>query len=257
MGQHAAIVAVAALAGAFGRGDRAELASRARRLPAATLATAIAGPDRAAALAAIAAAPHSRAPWALLDPLARAARSTDRRRASSAARAAAAIAADLTLDTLLAWEIDLDAVDRAARAWGDVAADPGLWPDVRVHALEARAALGRAVAPAVEPPFARALLADPEPEVRRAAFDLLAPPLSPELLAVAAERAATDPDPPVALAAAGAACAGLPLGADPAAVRAAFGDRGIARIRRLASGRDVAPDVAAGVSRCLREVAPR
>ena len=252
LGQSFVIVALAGLAAAFQHGDRDQLAHEARRAGH-RLSGALASEDRTLRLAAVAAAPNAQVPWVMLAPLAKLARSKDRREAASAAWTAARIANGLDRQTVLDQDYPVDLLHERMAAWREVARDRGRWPDVRVHALETAAALHRALgSDAMQAPFDLAsTAADPEPEVRRAVFELLPAPLPDELIAMVARRVTDDGEPAVALAAAQALCLGIALDADPAPLVEALGDAGLARIAELAATSGMSAAAMADAQRCL------
>ncbi len=252
LSQSFVILALLGLAAAFQRGDRDQLAHEARRAGH-RLSGALASDDRTLRLAAVAAAPEARSPWVTLAPLAKLARSIDRREAASAAWTAARIAGDLDRRTVLDQDFPVDLLHERMAAWRAVARDRGRWPDVRVHALETAAAVHRALgSDAVEAPFDLATTAlDPEPEVRRAAFELLPAPLPDELIPMVAGRVTGDGESAVALAAAQALCLGIALDADPAPLLAALGDAGLARITELTVVSGMSAAAVTDARRCL------
>jgi|GEM_PF-4094050 len=250
----------AQLEAALRAGHTVDLRRLGRELGAAGLAPLLAPAapraQRLAALEASVAAPD--APL-LLGALARWAGRPDRRSAASAARAAAAIAGNLSLTRAL--QLDLAPADLAR--WGEVymilAAEPGRWTDVRVHALEVAAALSDAMPDTWERrPFdlARALNA-PEPQLRRAALELVPVPLPDELASTVVAQL-DDSDPSVTLAAAQAICAAVPLaddspGRDSAATALArLGER-LDRVRALLAdpSADLLPATVLDVAHCL------
>jgi hypothetical protein len=207
----------------------------------------VAGPRRVR-LAAVRAAPAAPDAWALLGPLAAVARDPDRSLAREAAASAATIAAAVDREAAATFDMPDDELGAALDDWRAIGADAARPVDVRVRALE----IGRAVAAALDDAVAYdtgARLADPDPEIRRAALELLpqrAPPL-----ALIAERLTDDDDPVVAVVAAQALCSGLAFG-DPAPPRlTAAGDRGLARIRELVVGADLPPAARLDAARCL------
>ncbi len=241
-----------ALARALVSPDRDAVAAIGAGSGAAPLAQVLAGGGRRARLAACRAAPSAPDAWALIGPLAAVADRPDRALAVEAARAAGTIAAALDRDALLGAEAPDDEVRAALTAWRSIGADAHRWPDVRVRALE----IGRDLAAALGPdatgddaPYdAAARIADPDPEVRRAALELL-PPRDPPLALAAAALA--DPDPEVAVAAAQAMCTGLALGDDPAPALAAAGADGLARMRALVVDSALAAPARLDTARCL------
>lgn len=239
------------LSAAFERGDRDALANHALRLRARGLEPQLARRDRTAQLAAIAAAPAAPDAWELLAHLSALAWSADRRLAGDAARAGARIAEDLDRHLAEELEIPPDELELRVAAWRAVALDRTRWPDVRVHALVAVRELADAAGlPAPGYPV-DALLVDDDPELRRAALELLPIPVPEELAPAVAQRAATDPDPEVAVAAAQALCVELGAGGDPAAVLARLGEPGLARVRAIIATPDLPAGAVIDAARCL------
>jgi hypothetical protein len=153
------------------------------------------------------AAAHAADGWALLVPLAEVAAGGDRSLAVPAARTAVGIAAALDRERVLDLDIPDDELATALTAWRDLGADGNRWADVRVLALEVgvhlHGALG-ADALSEDVAFdAAARIADDDPEIRRAALELLGPGALP---ADAIATRVTDDDPDVARAAAQALC---------------------------------------------------
>ena len=257
---------LAALRAAFLAGDRDDLARAGARLAARRLAPALLGDDRELALAAAAAAPFAEDAVWMLGPLAEVAGWPDRPLAAAAARAAARIGGALDGDALLLADVPPDWIRGRAAAHRALAADAGRWTDVRVAALETAAHLFRALGERAAPPASprdptgqvlgwepeglAAFLADPDPELRRAAVELAPAPLTGEALRAIGARAADD-DPSVAAAAVLAACEGLVFGEPAAPVVAALGARGMARARALAASSDVPDGARDAATRCL------
>jgi hypothetical protein len=239
------------LAIAWSASDRDGLRQIARQLGAVGLTPALLGPDRTIARAAALGAQDAVDGHGLLPALRTLAAGPDRPLAASASRSAARIAGGL--DALTAGEADL-AVDWLAEesaAWLTLAGDGERYPDIRVAALEVAARLGEARgAPGFE---LTALLADPEPELRRAALELQPAPLPADRHPVVAAAVADEPDPEVALAAAQALCAGQ-VGEGLRLARGALREAGLARVAALVADetlsaparRDAAACVAAG-----------
>lgn len=222
------------------------------------LAAALVSPDAATVLGAIVAAEAAPDPWELLVPLAAVAGGWDRRTAAPAARAAARIARAVDGDRAILDDVPDDRLEAAAIAWQALASRPDRWSDVRVHALEAATRLARARAATADPApdDTAGLLAatlDPDPQLRRAALELMPVPPPASALQPLAARVASDDDPAVRLAAAQALCAGLPADAD--AVIAALGAPGLEALRTVLAGEAAArPESAAAVldaARCL------
>jgi len=246
---------VAALRAAFLAGSADDLARAGDHLSVNQLADVLAGEDRELALAAARAAPTARDGAWLLAPLGEIARSPDRPLAAAAARAAARIAGGLDFAALLAGDAPPDWVRARLAEYRAVAASAGRWPDVRVASLDVAAhlaaALGEWAAPADAPWDWARILADPEPEVRRAAFELSAGPLAPETIQLIGAAAAAERDPAAAAAAIRAACAGLAFGDAAAPVLAALGRRGLARARAIVANAAEPAAVREAAAECL------
>ncbi|MCE9577890.1 MAG: hypothetical protein K8W52_32455 [Deltaproteobacteria bacterium] len=209
---------------AYQRGDLDEVARMGGQVGAAGIEAMLAAHPDAALTAAAGATDRAE----LLAPLASLAGSWDRTRAAPAAATAAAIAAGLA-------QLPVEAEDLAetGRAWRALAMRADRWADVRVHALEVAAAIAHATS-ADDLGYDLALLTDGDPEVRRAAAELVPQPAPPAARAPLAAVVARDRDPIVALAAAQALCGDLGFGDPPAPILAALGDAGLARLRALA-----------------------
>lgn len=225
-------------------------------------------PAREVRLAAVLAAPAAADAWDLLGPLAVHAASPDRLLAASAAGSAATIAGALHRswqDAHEAQESAPAALIDAEQRWLDVARDPGRWVDVRVLALETAVSITRVVhvlardagqaAPGAEPAaFLLVFSADAEPALRRAAYELLDPPLADAQRGLAARAVAEDADAHVALAAAQALCSGLGFGDDPAPVLAVLDDAARARLRSLVGVAAHPPAARIDAGRCLAAI---
>lgn len=198
--------------------------------------------------AALTAAPGATDRAELLAPLAAIASGWDRTRAAPAAAAAAAIAAELSV-------LPVDAADlvETGRAWREIAMRADRWADVRVHALEVAAAIAHATSADDLGYDLAAALADGDPEVRRAAAELVPQPTPADARAPLAAAVATDRDPAVALAAAQALCGDLGFGDPAAPILAALGDAGRARLRALAGAppADAPGPALVDAARCL------
>ncbi len=254
-----------AVVGAHARGDHDEVARQAGLAGAAGLAFLNTADERAAVVAGIAAAPHAPDAWELLDELAAHARGWDRSLAAPAALAAARIVRRLDDDLAVSAEIPDDLLASAQRAWTALATRADRWADVRVHALEVvvRLAATRVATADIDPRPGYELadfLADPDPEVRRAAAELVALPAPVAWRAPLAAAVADDPDDAVAIAAAQALCAELALAPRGeagdeavAAVLAALGEPGAARLRTIFRGPlpAVPPGALLDAARCL------
>ncbi|HEU5061312.1 MAG TPA: hypothetical protein VFU21_32530 [Kofleriaceae bacterium] len=245
------------LRGALLSGSTDDLERAARNAGSRRLSLALAGAaaDRVLALAAADGAPFADDAIWLLVPLTAAAGSPDRPLAVRAARAAARIAGAVDPGDLLAGDVPPDWTRARIHDLRAIAADPGRWTDVRVLALEAAARLHRALesqaGPADAPFDLAAVAVDPDPEIRRAAFELLASPLKPAELALAARAVAGDADPVVALAAGQAACDGLRFGDTARPVLAALGAKGMVRLRALVASKSLSAGARLGAARCL------
>lgn len=245
------------LKGAFlsGSTDDVERAARSAGVRRLTLALAGAASDRVLALAAAEGAPFAEDAVWLLVPLLAAARSPDRPLAVRAARAAARIAGSLDSSELVTSDVPPDWTRARIHELRALAADSARWTDVRVSALEAASHLHRSLeaeaGPADAPYDLAAAAVDPDPELRRAAFELLRSPLAPAELAIAANAVAADQDRVVALAAGQAACDGLRFGDPARPVLAALGARGLLRLRGLVSDRTLSAGARLGAARCL------
>jgi hypothetical protein len=231
-------------------GDLAALRHAVAAQPIATATAGLRG-DRETALAMATALPDHPDADAALVPLAALAGSWDRALASAAATAAAAIAARLDDTRAIADELADDDLAAAADAWAAVAARADRWSDVRAHAvgIAARLTTTRAATAATAPPLDAALapfLADPDPEVRRAALEAIPAPAPSTLVAAAAARVRAEVHPGVRLVAAGIAC-----GDDPAAGLAALGDDGRAALWAAVDGPLEHPGAILALARCL------
>ncbi|HTJ40470.1 MAG TPA: hypothetical protein VL463_00180 [Kofleriaceae bacterium] len=226
---------------AFDRGDHDEVAREGAKLGAAGLAPLLRSDRADAAIEAAASAPDG---YELLVDLAAVAGGWDRARAAPAARVAAHIAD--AMDDATERDLPDDALAAAQDAWAAIARAPDRWADVRVHALEVAAHVARARHAGLGYDLA-AFLHDPDPEVRRAAIELVPAPLPADLLAPIAAAISADDDDTVALAAAQIVCGELASApADP--IVAAVGDRGLDRIRALVRSHPKSIEA----KRCLR-----
>ena len=245
------------LKGALLSGSSDDVERAARRAGVRRLALALAGAasDRVLALAAAEGAPFAEDAVWLLVPLASAARSPDRPLAVRAARAAARIAGSLDSSELVTGDVPPDWTRARIHELRAIAADPARWIDVRVSALEAASHLRRSLEAEAGPadaPYDLAVAAvDPDPELRRAAFELLRSPLAPAELAIVANAVAADPDRVVALAAGQAACDGLRFGDPARPVLAALGAKGLLRLRGLVADKTLSSGARLGAARCL------
>jgi hypothetical protein len=243
-----------AIAAAYARGDLDEVARLGAQLGAAGVGPLLVGPI---APAGIVAAPAASDGWELLLELATGAGSWDRQRAAPAARAAVRIARDLDADR--ARELPDDALAARQAAWLALAERADRWADVRVHALEVVARLAAArratSTTATEPGFDLAtFLADEDPEVRRAACELVPAPTPADLMPALAAAVTGDAAPAVVLAAGQALCGDLADGAGARPALDALGNAGLARLRAVIGAplpADAPPPAALDAARCL------
>ncbi|MDB4954253.1 MAG: hypothetical protein JWO36_1822 [Myxococcales bacterium] len=161
---------IAALTSALDRGDLDEVARKGALAGPVVVEKALGGTTRSQVLAGIVSAPGVEDRAELLPALARIAAGPDRRTAIPAARAAAAIARelahhdlpdDLAPDDLATWRAQ----------WSTLALSSDHFVEVRVHSLDVASALARVIDPR-ELGFDRALLTDPDPDVRAVATAL-------------------------------------------------------------------------------------
>lgn len=232
------------------------------------LLQALAGVDRTAALAAMLTLQTRAEPWPL-EALATLVASADRRRALGALAAARAIAARLGAtgpSGAEADDLDAEALRAAQQRYLTVARAGALWIDVRADALEIGAQLGRAAQELGAPTAAddteaalRELVRDPDPALRRAAYELWPTPLAAAARAELVRRLGAEPEPAVAAAAGAAVCGELAGGDERLAAEtlAALGEAGLARVRALARGADAPGAAEVALARCLRADAAR
>lgn len=168
-------------------------------------------------------------PWAQLTGLADAAGAADRPVAVAASRVARTIARRLNPGVLEDRDVNRAAVAAALERFRKLVADQGRWADVRVLALETGTLLGRSLGDDTTPAFLTNQIKSDEPEVRRAALELLPQPLTKSSRAAAA-AAVADKDDLVAATAAAVMCQGISAGDPAAPVRAALGEGGSARV---------------------------
>lgn len=247
-------VGPAKLLEAFASGRRDDVARAGRDLRARGLAPILVSPHRPSALAAIAAAPAADDAWELLVPLADLARDADRPIAARAARAAVHIASDLNRDRVNWLEIPTPHIKKRMALWDRIALDRTRWADVRVHALEVAETLRKVLplkdAPSVAFPV-DPLLSDPDPEIRRAALELLPAPLPADQRTAVAGVLHGDENEVVAVVAGQVLCGGLAFGDPAEPLLASAGDAGLARIRALIPRRDLPPLARIEAARCL------
>ncbi len=241
-----ATVGIASMKAAVERGDLDEASRQGALAGAGLVEEALASPDRATQLGAIAAAPVVEGRTPLLDALARVAAGPDRRTAIPAARAARMLAREIAR---MERDDDLAAEDLAGwrMTFAALAADRDRWIDLRVLALDTASALATE---GTGLPLDTSL-ADPDPALRRAAIFNVAVPVPAALRARLGTTIVRDTDPLVALAAGQVLCADL-VADPPAPVLAALGEPGLARLRTVVAT-EGAPAVALReIARCLR-----
>jgi hypothetical protein len=239
----AATPASPGLRAAWLRADPVDLARAANRVGVRGLAADIARGGRVEALAALAAASYAEEAWALLEPIARrAATDPDRTVAATAARVGVTLVHAWPREALEASGAPVDELAGAAATFAAIATHVGVWPDVRVHALEAALALAEALggdAPEAARGLPAALFDDADAELRRAAVAFADPAVHAAALATIAAK---DADVAVAAAAAAALCRdGVALALET-------------RTRAVALAKDglVDPGDASSLRRCLR-----
>jgi hypothetical protein len=175
--------------------------------------------------------------------------------AGPAARAGARIARTLDADAAILDDAPDERLAVIGAGWQALANRADRWSDVRVHALEVATRVNRARAATADDAIddTAALVAaasDADPQLRRAALELLPVPAPASLRAALVTRISSDADAGVRLAAAQALCAAVPE--DAAAVLAALGEPGLAALRTAITSPP--PDVGGALldaARCL------
>ena len=208
------------------------------------------GSSRAATRAVVFAAPFNDEAVAMLSRLSDVAGGYDRSLAVPASRAAREIAGNLESTEISAREIPRRDLAEATVSWHRIARDRSLWADVRVAALETARDLTRLLTGDGSKPVIE-LVADPDPEVRRAALELLESPLRPAAYPRVVSRLIEDEVDEVALAAAAALCSGALFGDDMAPVLEAAGESGLERIAALAGDRKLSAAARFAAAGCL------
>jgi len=226
------------------RGDLDEAARQGALAGPSVVSQALRAKVRTTVLAGIVAAPATEDRAELLPALARVAAGTDRRTAIPAARAATMIALQLAKHDL-ADDLAPDDVQAWRLTFEQLALTPGRAIEVRVAALETAAALAHVLDPRALGYDLALALADPDPELRIAAAELVPRPAPSGLFATIAP-AIGDANDDVALAAAQTICADATD--DPPAAKAALGPTGATRVKALAKAHPAAKELA----RCLR-----
>lgn len=231
--------AIDGLLAAATAGDVDGLAREAAATTEPRLVAALASPDPRIRAAVTAAAPLAREPYLMLGALASLATKTDRLDAAPAASAAAQIARELDPLLLEEQEAPRDRLAAAAAAFRALSNESERWTDVRVHALETAVHLDRALG-------ATGLVGDffddVDPELRRAAFELIADDEATTLTSRIVALVADEPELEVAAAAAGALCQ-LPTLPDLASADS--------RLVALLATKDLSFAQRIGVARCL------
>jgi len=243
------------LVDAFMRTDFDGIARAGRAYSARGLAKLLRGGPPSARRAAIAAAPAAEDAWQLLGDLAVLAGNADRAIAPAAARAAALICQSLSPTRIAELEITEATLRERAARWGALARHNGVWPDVRVHALEINALLTRALSAEARDGIAvklEAIAGDPEPEVRRAAIELADQPLDASNRERGAEMLRSDGDPVIAVVAGQALCGGIAMGDAPRPILAAIGAKGLERLRDLVGNPKLPITARIDAAYCLR-----
>jgi hypothetical protein len=222
---------IAAMTGAFERGDLDETSRQGVLAGPAVVEGALSAPARSTRLAAIVAAPRVEGGAELLPALATLAGGGDRRTAIPAARAARTLARDLALrelpddlatDDLAGWRAQFD----------QLAANPHRFIEVRVLALDTVASLAQVLDPGALGFDLATALADADPAYRAIAIGNVPRPTPVAAMAPLANTVKNDADDRVALAAAQVLC-----GDDPAAARPLLAAQGLDRIKKLVGGK--------------------
>jgi len=240
---------------AFMRTDFDGIARAGRAYSARGLAKLLHASSPAARRAAIAAAPAAEDGWQLLGDLAVLAGKADRAVAPAAARAAASISQSLSPSRVAELEITEATLRERAARWGALARHGGVWPDVRVHALEVNALLTRALSSDAREGVAvslESIATDPEPEVRRAAIELADQPLDAGNRERAAEMLRSDGDPVIAVVAGQALCGGIAMGDASRPILQAIGSAGLERLRDLVGNPKLPITARIEAAYCLR-----
>jgi len=188
--------------------------------------------ERLSQLSAIEVARRTSDPSALLSALAEAADGRDRSVCIGATRAAVSITMALNQGVIENKEIDLAVLAAALTHWRRIVEDQGRWADVRVHALEISHRLAGLTNRKDALAFLLSQIKSGEPELRRAALELLPQPLDVKTRA-AAIGAISDKHDLVSAAAAGAICQAITAGDAPAPIRDALGQAGTDKLRAL------------------------
>ncbi|MEO8843515.1 MAG: hypothetical protein ABI591_19450 [Kofleriaceae bacterium] len=225
------------------RGDLDEAARQGALAGPNVVEQALRSKTRSTVLAGIVAAPSTEDRAELLPALARVAGGPDRRTAIPAVRAAHAIAEGLAKKDL-ADDIAADDVQTWRASFELLAVTPGRVIEVRVAALETASVLEHVIDPAQLGFDLAHVLADPDPVLRVAALELVPRPTAPALRTLIVP-ALGDGDAAVARAAAQTLCADA--AEDLAAVKAALGGDGLAKIKAI-----VKAHADAAASRCLK-----
>jgi hypothetical protein len=242
---------LATMRAAIDRGDLDEASRQGMLAGPVIVEQALGSKDRSAQLAGIVAAPTVAGREELLVPLAKVAGGPDRRTALPAARAALAIARELSARIDLPDDLAPDDIATWRQLYVDLARDRDRWIELRVIALDVGVALDRSAGGghALGADLAAAF-GDSDPAFRRAAIAVVPAPVPSALRAPLATAVIKDTDADVALAAAAVLCADLATD-PPQPILDVLGGPGIERIRSLAAS----PGSAAAIrdaKRCLR-----
>jgi hypothetical protein len=236
---------IAAMTGAFERGDLDEASRQGMLAGPAAVEGALTSPGRATQLAAIVAAPRVEGSAELLSTLASVAGGGDRRAAIPAARAARTMARelatrevpdDLASDDIAGWRAEFQ----------QLATNPHRFIEVRVLALDTVTSLTQVLEPGALGFDLGVALADPDPAYRAIAIGNVPRPTPAAALAALARTVKDDADAKVALVAAQVLC-----GDDPVAARPLLAAQGLDRIKKLVGGKP-ARNVR-DASRCLAQ----
>lgn len=220
------------LVAAYVAGDSETLAEAAGRLSAGQLDQRLNDKRRLVRLSAVAGLGAVDDPWSHLRALASAASDADRPVAVAAISAALTHVRRLDPGIIETRDLSRAGLAVALDRFRKLVADTGRWADVRVLALETSNLLARRLGDAGAAAFLHKQIGSDEPEVRRAALELLPQPLSKASRAAAAAAIADKHD-LVAATAAAVICQGIAAGDAAAPLRDALGRTGAARAAAL------------------------
>ncbi len=212
--------------------DQTELERIASAMSSAELDNRLGHSVRLHQLSAIAAVPWTHEPTHHLSALAETADSPDRKIAVAGTRAALTIVATLNPGVIENRELETAALADALGHWRRIVEDDGRWPDVRVDALELVTSLAKTLERSDWRDYLAARLESAEPELRRAAIELLPQPLT-DASRTAVRSAIDDKDEQVSATAAAILCQGIASGDAPGETIEALGDQGKAKLTAI------------------------